>query len=196
MTLFSAIFIFFMVMDPIGNIPCFMSALKNVAPEKRRRIIIRENIIALVAIVVFFFAGPYILKFLQISEPALTMAGGIVLFLIALKMIFPPQHQDEEFDQEPFIFPLAIPYIAGPSLMATEMLIMSKDPARWNIWLSAVVIAWTASGIILLLSPTIISIAGEKVVKAGERLMGLILTAVSIEMIMKGVIKFMEAYKS
>ena len=185
-----------MVMDPIGNIPCFMSALKNVAPEKRCGIIIRENIIALVAIVVFLFAGPYMLKFLQISEPALTMAGGIVLFLIALKMIFPLQHQDEEFDQEPFIFPLAIPYIAGPSLMATEMLIMSKDPARWNIWLAAVVIAWTASGIILSFSSTIISLVGEKVVKAGERLMGLILTAVSIEMIMKGVIKFLELYKS
>lgn len=184
-----------MVMDPIGNIPCFMSALKNVPPERRRFIILRENIIALVAIVVFLFAGPYILKFLHISEPALTTAGGIVLFLIALKMIFPPQHVDEEFDQEPFIFPLAVPYIAGPSLMATEMLIMSKDPGKWNIWLSAVVIAWIASGIILFLSPSIISIAGEKVVKASERLMGLILTAVSIEMIMKGVIKFMEVSK-
>lgn len=196
MTLFSAIIIFFMVMDPVGNIPCFMSALKNVPAERRRFIIIRENIIALAAIVVFLFAGTYILRVLQISEPALTMAGGIVLFLIALRMIFPLPHSDEEFEQEPFIFPLAIPYLAGPSLMAMEMLIMSRAPNRWQEWLAAVVIAWIASGIILLFSPSIISIAGEKVVKASERLMGLVLTAVSIEMIMKGIIKFMSAYKN
>jgi len=185
-----------MVMDPIGNIPCFMSVLKNVAPRDRRKIIIRENLIALAAIVVFLFAGPYILNFLQISEPALTMAGGIVLFLIALKMIFPQAYVEESVDSEPLIFPLAIPYIAGPSLMATEMLIMSKDPGRWREWLFAVVIAWTLSVTILAFSSSIVALAGEKVIKAAERLMGLVLTAVSIEMTMKGILKFMELYRA
>src|SRR2546430_1283020 len=127
MTLVSAALLLFLVMDPLGNIPFFITALKTVDPARRRLVVGRELLIALVVLVFFLFAGPYILKLLDISEPALTVAGGVILFLIALRMIFPsgdkPLHED--VDGEPFVVPLAIPYVAGPSTLATELLLMS-----------------------------------------------------------------------
>ncbi len=196
MTLLSAIILLFLVMDPLGNIPAFIVALKSLDKARQKKVIIRELFIALFVLIVFLLAGPYILKALQVSEPSLTLAGGVVLFIIALKMIFPPEtHSNNNHPTEPFIVPLAIPYIAGPSTLATVMLIMSREPARWTEWLIALVVAWLASGIILLFSSKLAELLGEKVVVAIERLMGMILTAIAVEMMMNGVFRFIDIHK-
>ena len=194
MTLLSAAVLLFLVMDPLGNIPFFLSALKAVEPARHLRIMVRELLIALAVLVLFLFLGQHILELLGISEPALTLSGGVILFLIALRMIFPSHETSmrEDVTGEPFIVPLAIPYVAGPSALATEMLIMRQDPEQWWVWLLALVLAWSASSVIILSSSWLQRILGEKLVTAMERLMGMILVAVSIQMLLTGLRKALE----
>jgi MarC family membrane protein len=194
MTVFSAFFLLFLVMDPFGNIPFYLSALKNVEPERQRKIIIRELLIALAVLVIFLFGGQYILKMLGISEPSLTMSGGIILFVIAIKMIFPPPggHHEESVEGEPFIVPLAIPYVAGPSAMAAILLIMSREPGRWPEWLLALILAWGVSGAIIFLSTGLRKFLGKRGLIAIERLMGMILITISVQMLMTGIHKFLK----
>lgn len=189
MTLFSAAALLFLVMDPLGNIPFFLSALKNVEPDRRLRVVMRELLIALSVLVLFLFLGQHLLDSLEISEPALTLSGGVILFLIALRMIFPTAENSmrEDVASEPFIVPLAIPYVAGPSALATELLLMSREPARWPEWLLALFLAWSVSSAIILAASRLQRVLGEKGVIALERLMGMILVAVSIQMLLTGI---------
>jgi multiple antibiotic resistance protein len=189
MTLLSAAVMLFLVMDPLGNIPFFLAALRPVAPERQTRVIVRELLLALAVLVVFLFLGGPILRILDISEPALTLSGGVILFLIALRMIFPSADRSlhEEVHGEPFLVPLAIPYVAGPSALATELLLMSREPERWPEWLAALLLAWFATGAILLCSSWLRGLLGEKGMVAMERLMGMILVAVSIQILLNGV---------
>lgn len=193
MTIVSAALLLFLVMDPLGNIPFFLSALKNVEERRRRFVVIRELLIALVVMVVFLFIGQYALQMLQISEPALSVSGGIILFLIAVRMIFPSPGKSmrEEIDGEPFIVPLAIPYVAGPSVLATELLLMSREPDRWPEWFLALVVAWLASSIILYFSSSLSRYLGNRGLIALERLMGMVLITVAIQMLMTGILEFM-----
>ena len=194
MTLFSAAMFLFLVMDPFGNIPCFLAALKNVEPARRSRIVARELLIALVIMIGFLFAGSPLLDVLQISEPALTATGGTVLFLIAIKMVFPPTDRAlEDVEGEPFIVPLAVPYVAGPSALASILLIMNREPERWPEWLGALVLAWFACGIIIFTSGTLGRLLGDRILIAIERLMGMLLVAVAIQMLMTGIAQFMRA---
>jgi multiple antibiotic resistance protein len=195
MTMISAALLLFLVMDPFGNIPLYVSALKDVDKARHKRIIIRELFIALFVLVVFLFAGQHILGLLQISGPALTAAGGTVLFLIALKMIFPVPVGaiTEVISGEPFIVPLAIPYVAGPSALASVLLIMNREPQRWPEWLAAVGIAWFASGLIILMSNLLSKYLGRKALIALERLMGMLLVAIAIQMLMTGILRFLES---
>lgn len=193
MTLMQATTLLFLVMDPLGNIPFFMTSLKKVAAQRRQWVIARELLIALLIMVVFLFAGQGLLGVLQVSREALTAAGGIILMLIAVRMVFPtPETTLEEVSlaAEPFIVPLAIPYTAGPSLLATEILLMSQDPARWKVWLAAVLIAWSLSAVILFASGYLERILGERVLLALERLMGMILVLISTQMIFTGIQEF------
>ncbi len=193
MTIFSAAMLLFIVMDPFGNIPLFMTAMSHVKPERYKRVIVRELLIALGVLVVFLFLGRYLLQLLQISETALTAAGGTVLLLISIKMIFPRSGSlsEDTPDGEPFIVPLAIPYVAGPSAMASVLLIMTREPARWPEWLGAVVLAWLVSGAIICASGPLVRLLGKKALTAIERLMGMVLVAVAIQMLMSGVAQFM-----
>lgn len=195
MTLVQATTLLFLVMDPLGNIPFFMTSLKKVAPQRRQWVIARELLIALLIMVVFLFAGQGLLGVLQVSREALTAAGGIILMLIAVRMVFPsPETTLEEVSlaAEPFIVPLAIPYTAGPSLLATEILLMSQDPSRWMVWLAAVLIAWVLSASILFASGYLERILGERVLLALERLMGMILVLISTQMILSGIQEFFD----
>ncbi len=193
MTIFSAAMLLFIVMDPFGNIPLFMTAMSHVKPERYRRVVVRELLIALGVLLAFLFLGRYLLQLLQISETALTAAGGTVLLLIAIKMIFPRSGglSEDTPDGEPFIVPLAIPYVAGPSAMASVLLIMTREPARWPEWLGAVVLAWLVSGAIICASGPLVRLLGKKALTAIERLMGMVLVAVAIQMLMSGVAQFM-----
>ena len=147
--------------------------------------------IALLVMVLFLFSGQAFLAALHISEPALTATGGVILFLIALKMIFPPDtegsHKNEE---EPFIVPLAIPYIAGPSALATLLLIMNGEPGRWVDWLIALIAAWAVTGAILLMAGPLAKVLRNRGLIAIERLMGMILIAIAIQTLLEGIAEF------
>ena len=195
MTITSAIILLILVMDPLGNIPFFVSVLKRVPPERKRRVIARELVIALCVLTLFLFLGPQLLKMLGISGPSLSIAGGLVLFLIAIKMVFPCHDElTEEEDAEPLVVPLAIPYVAGPSSLATVMLMASGEPSRWGDWLLALACAWVVTGLVLLLSVELERLLGKRGMVALERLMGMILTAIAVEMALGGVADFLAAH--
>lgn len=194
MTIFSAAMLLFLVMDPFGNIPLFMTALQGIDPARHTRIIVRELFIALGVLVLFLFTGQYLLNVFDISEPALTAAGGTVLLLIAIKMIFPgPRGLSVEAPVgEPFIVPLAVPYVAGPSAMATVLLIMSREPGRWPEWLAALTVAWAITAAILLLSGRVRRILGQRGMIAIERLMGMVLVAIAVQMFLNGLERYLQ----
>ena len=189
MAIISAIFLLFIVLDPIGNIPCYLSVLKDVDCTKRQAIIVRESLIALAILMLFMFTGKYILQLLQVSQSSLGIAGGIVLFLIAIKMIFSSSSElfANHSEKEPLVVPLAVPLVAGPSSISAVILMMAREPTRWIDWLIALICAWMISGIILLFSEKIGRFAGNRALVAVERLMGILLTVVSVEMIIVGI---------
>ena len=189
MTVFSAIFLIFIIMDPIGNVPVFLSILKNIPVERRRRIIIRELLIALIVLLFFMFIGRHILQSLQIEESSLGIAGGIMLFLIAIKMIFPGASAMLAHDEkvEPLVVPLAVPLLAGPSAIAAVILLMAQEPTRWPEWILALVVAWLIAGFILLSSESLSRKLGERALLAIERLMGILLILVSVDLILDGI---------
>ncbi|MCE5265069.1 MAG: MarC family protein [Deltaproteobacteria bacterium] len=184
MSILSAAVLLFLVLDPLGNIPFFLCVLNKVEEGRRKPIILREMGIAFGVLVLFLFCGHYLLRLLQISEPSLSIAGGIILFIIALRMIFYGSEKvfEDTLEGEPFIVPLAIPSVAGPSAMATVLLLMAREPSRWPEWLAALAAACLLSGVILFASGSLIRILGERVLVATERLMGMILTTVAVEM--------------
>lgn len=193
MTLLSASVLLFFVMDPLGNVPMFLAALRRVEPRRVRTVIVRELLIALAIMLVFLFAGRFILGMLHVSRAALTAGGGFVLLLIALRMVFPSAESSlhEEVVEEPLVVPLAIPYTAGPSMLATELLLMTREPERWPVWLGAVCIAWLASAVILFFATNLKQLLGDRGLIALERLMGMLLVTVGVEMLMQGVAEYL-----
>ena len=185
-TFASATILLLLITDPFGNIPVFASALKHVPPERRAKVILRENLIAFGLLLSFMFMGEGFLRLMGLRETSLQMAGGVVLFLIALRMIFPPPPRPEaEFVGEPLIVPLAIPAIAGPSALATVILLVSRAPERRLEWIAALALTIAISSMVLLLAERIQRLLGERFVVAVERLMGLILVAVAVEMMVR-----------
>ncbi len=192
MSIVSAAILLFLVIDPLGNIPFFLASLRGVEANRLSRVIVRELLIAYGVMVAFLFAGRPLLDVLGISDPALTIAGGVILFLIALRMVFPPTEGSahEDVAGEPFIVPLAIPYVAGPSVLATELLLMSREPTRWGSWLIALTIAWAATLIILMLGTKLRTYLGQRGMIAIERLMGMLLVAIATQMFLSGIERF------
>ena len=188
----SAVVILLLVMDPIGNIPLFVSVLRQVEPARRTRVILRECAIAFAVLLAFVFFGSAILGVLGLSDPSLTIAGGVILFLIALRMIFrnPEGIFGDTVGSEPFIVPLAIPSIAGPAAIATVMLLASRAPQRLFEWCAAVSVAMLVTAALLVSAERFAKRAGEQGLLAFERLMGLILTAIAVEMLLRGIETF------
>lgn len=195
LTLFiSSVFTLTLVMDPLGNIPLFMSALKDVSEERRRAVIIRELFIALGIMAFFLLFGKYFVSALSLDVTAMSVAGGIVLFIIALQMIFPTHHSTfaEGPEGEPFIVPLAIPLIAGPSTLTTIMLFSMREPGRLGLWAGVIGAAWLVNAVILGgLSGWFSKILGARGLLAMEKLMGMILVTISVQMVMTGLKKFL-----
>jgi multiple antibiotic resistance protein len=189
MSTLSAMLLLLLVLDPMGNIPLFLAALNNVPHDRHRRIIIRESCIGLGFLLLFLFFGRYLLVLLHISQSSLSIAGGIVLFLISIKMIF--ARSDEIFgsgpEGEPFVVPLAVPLIAGPSAMTTVLLLVAREPARWPSWLAALVLAWSISLMILVFANRLRKILRVRGIMAMERLTGMLLTTVAVEMLLNGI---------
>lgn len=195
-TTLSAGILLFLILDPLGNIPFFLSLLKQVAPERRRLVMIRELLIALVVLFAFLFGGSVVLKSLQLRTESISIAGGIILFLIGLKMIFPPREGGifgDSGDGEPFIVPLAIPGVAGPSAMAALMLLTNSHPGRTADWSMALFGAWLATAVILLSSTYLFRWLGERVLTALERLMGMLLVALSVQMFLDGIVAYLHS---
>ena len=191
MSVLSAALLLFLIMDGFGNVPLFLSALKQVPPQRWRRVIARELLFALAVLLIFLFAGRGLLDVMHISQPSLSVAGGIVLFLLALRMVFPsPKHAEEDLTSEPFLVPLAIPLVAGPAAIATVILIGSGDAGQWPRWLAAVTLAWAATAAILMMSGPISRIVGARGLIAIERLMGMLTVAISVEMTLTGIADF------
>lgn len=178
----------FILMDAVGNVPIFISILKNCAPKKQKKIIFRELLIALAVIMVFAFLGEFLLSALGITHDTVMISGGIILFLIALKMIFPNKNSEEntsKLRKEPLIVPLAIPLIAGPAVLAAIMIYAKQEGNLVTI--PALILAWAASTAILLASALIRKLLGDRGILACERLMGIILTLISIQMFLEGI---------
>lgn len=193
LTFASAALILLLVMDPLGNIPIFVALLKHVDPARRVIIIVRECAIAFGVLLFFVLAGRQFLNLLGLSDSSLNIAGGVILFLIALRIIF--KHPEGIFgdrlqEGEPFIVPLAIPSIAGPTAMATAVLLVSRAPERLLEWVIALVVAMAITLALLLFAERISKLVGERGLLALERLMGLILTAVAVEMLLRGIEAF------
>ncbi|MCX7647852.1 MAG: NAAT family transporter [Elusimicrobiales bacterium] len=187
----SAVITLTLVMDPLGNIPLFISVLKNVKEEKRKRIIIRELFIALGLMLFFLFFGKWIVTLFSMDMVSLSVSGGIVLFLIALSMIFPSKENSIiDPKEEPFIVPLAIPLIAGPSVLSMILIYNMKDPGNIPTWFLIVIISWLINVLILSFSSKIAKFLGEKGMNAIERLMGMVLITISVQMILNGIKKF------
>ena len=193
MEIISAATLLFLVMDPLGNIPVFLSVLEDVAPERRMRVLVRELLLAFVVLVFLLFFGQFVLGFLQLTEHAIRIAGGIILFLIALRMIFPTPYGllGDTPEGEPFIVPLAIPMVAGPSSLAIAMLLVNNDPSRILDWTIALVGAWAVSAVVLMASPLLLRALGNRGLIATERLMGMILVIIAVQMFFDGVQDFL-----
>lgn len=190
MEIISAATLLFLVMDPLGNIPIFLSVLDDVAPERRTRVLVRELILALIVLVFLLFFGQVVLGFLQLTEHSIRIAGGIILFLIALKMVFPVKRSawaSEELQGEPLLVPLAIPMVAGPSAMAVVMLLSSDNPDRMPEWILALFLAWLLTSIILVSANGLKRFLGRRGLIAMERLMGMLLIALSVQMLLEGI---------
>lgn len=190
MEIISAATLLFLVMDPLGNIPIFLSVLEDVEPERRTRILVRELVLAFLVLLLFLFCGKYVLGFLQLSEQAIRIAGGIILFLIALKMVFPVKrsaYASEEIQGEPLLVPLAIPMVAGPSAMAVLMLMATNSPDRMLDWALALFLAWSLSSIILVSANGLKRFLGKRGLIAMERLMGMLLIALAVQMLLEGI---------
>jgi len=188
----SAAVTLFFVMDPLGNMPIFNAVLANCEPAKRTRIVARELVLALVILLAFLFAGNSILAFLGLSQSSLNIAGGVLLFLISLRMIFPKPVNTEELDgaDDPFLVPLAIPLVAGPSTIAILLLLSSSQPDRLAEWSTALLIAWLGTTVLLVASPFLMQFLGARGARAMERLMGMILVILATQMLLNGIRDF------
>lgn len=194
MTTMSAAILLFLIMDPLGNIPLFLTLLKDVPPKRRRAVMVRELLIALAVLLLFLMGGQLILKLLQLRQESVSIAGGIVLFLIGIRMVFPPAEGGifgQAGEGEPFIVPMAIPGVAGPSAMAALLLLTNTQPGRTADWAIALLCAWLATAIILLSSTYLFRWLGESVLTALERVMGMLLIALSVQMFMGGIAAYL-----
>lgn len=193
MDTFSAAVMLFLIMDPLGNLPIFASILRHIDPKKRRKVLIRELIIALFIMLLFLFSGEVILNFLNLRSESVSIAGGIILFLIAIRMIFPQAGGVAGLaaGEEPFIVPMAIPLMAGPSVLAALILLAHTDSSRMFDWSIALLSAWGLSATILLFYKVLTKMLGEKGLTAMERLMGMVLVMISVQMFLDGVGSYM-----
>jgi len=189
----SALVLLLLVLDPFGSLPIFISVLRGVAPERRPVVALREVAIAFGVLAVFMLTGQHFLQLMRLSERSLEVAGGVLLLIIAIRMVFASGgevYASAGEGREPFIFPLAVPLLAGPSAMATVLLLASRQPGELWSWMGALTVAMAVSGAVLLAADRIRRLLGASMVSALEKLMGLVLTAIAVEMILAGLKRY------
>jgi len=188
----SAFILMLLVLDPLGSLPIFIPIMREVPPERRWLVALREVAIAFAVLLGFMFAGDAFLRVMHLSERSLEVAGGVILLMVAIRMIF--SHEGGVYGmpegREPLIFPLAVPLLAGPSAMATVLLLASRQPDRMLEWVAALTVAMAVSGLVLVASGRIRRWLGDSVISATEKLMGLVLTAIAVEMVLAGLKRY------
>jgi MarC family membrane protein len=192
-TFLSAFILLLLVLDPLGSLPIFVSVLRDVAPERRARVCLREAAIAFGVLLVFMLSGEGFLRLMHLTERSLEVAGGVILLIIAIRMIFQgggELYASDGRQREPLVFPLAVPLLAGPSAMATVLLLASRQPDRMLEWVGALSAAMAVSALVLLAADRIRKLLGASLVSAFEKLMGLVLTAIAVEMILAGLKRY------
>ncbi|MFY9512586.1 MAG: MarC family protein [Rubrivivax sp.] len=192
-TFLSALVLLLLVLDPFGSLPIFIGVLRGVPPERRRIVALREVAIAFTVLALFMVGGQGFLSLMRLSERSLEVAGGVILLIIAMRMVFAGGGEIYAADgsgREPFIFPLAVPLLAGPSAMATVLLLASRQPERMLSWFGALTVAMAISGLVLLSADRLRKLLGASMVAAIEKLMGLVLTAVAVEMVLAGLKRY------
>jgi multiple antibiotic resistance protein len=192
MTLLTLILTLFLIINPLGNMKHFLTLLEGLKSKRQCFVIAREMILALITMFVFSFFGEHIAGAFDLKQTTIYLASGLILFLSAIKIIFPPK---EDFiprlhGEEPFLVPIAIPIIASPALLATIMLFSQTEPLMWPMVVS-ILVAWGLSVLLLLASRPILKMVGQNGLVAIERLMGMILILISIQRFMEGVLLFM-----
>lgn len=199
MTIASAAILIFLIMDPFGNMVIFNSFLRKLSQKRRLVVTVRESLIAYAILILFLFTGDRMLDFLGLREAALSISGSIILFLIALGMVFPRKSvidtESDQSDGEPLIVPLAMPFLAGPSCIAALLLLASREPARMQHWVIALTIAWLASTIILTASVPLYRFLGRRGSAAIERLMGMLLVMIAVQLFLDGVQSYLSSIK-
>ena len=182
----------FFIMDPLGNVPVFNAVLSRFSSGRRALVVARELIFALIILLCFLFAGNTILSFLGLSQPSLSIAGGVLLFIISVRMIFPKPAGNEDVNDsdDPFLVPLAVPLVAGPSTIAILLLLSSSEPERLLEWSIALIIAWSGTTFLLVISPFLMRVLGTRGSRALERLMGMLLVIIATQMLLNGVRDF------
>lgn len=197
---FQTLVLLLLVTDPFGNVPLFISTLAHVKPERRARVITRECLIAFFLLLLFMFGGRYFLEALQLSSTSLRIGGGVILFLIALRMVFPRADGIfgvmHEGGGEPLIVPLAIPALAGPSALVTVLLFSTSHTMGMGLYVIALMLVAAVWLIVLLSAERLLRVLGPAVITAFERLMGLILTALAIEMLLAGITTYIRGLSS
>ncbi|MCH7345333.1 MarC family protein [Pelomonas sp. CA6] len=189
----SAFILLLLVLDPLGSLPIFIPIMRSVPRERRVRVALREVGIAFSVLLAFMFLGDAFLRVMHLSERSLEVAGGVILLIIAIRMIFSTMSESAygaEPGKEPLIFPLAVPLLAGPSAMATVLLLASRQPDRIWDWIGALTAAMVVSFLALTLADRIRKLLGDSVVSALEKLMGLVLTAIAVEMVLAGLKRY------
>ena len=188
----SAVILLTLVADPFGNMPLVNAMLGGVPEARRRLVVVRECHIAYGLLLVFMFGGHGFLALMHLSQTSLSIAGGVILFMIAIRMVFAKLDGTfgEKAGSEPFIVPLATPLIAGPSALATVMLMASRDPDKVGMWAAAITVTMVITTVVLLAGTRLHRWLGEHAMQAIERLMGLILTAIAVEMLLAGIREF------
>ena len=191
----SAVILLTLVADPFGNMPLVNAMLGGVTESRRRLVVVRECLIAFALLLAFMLGGQSLLAIMHLSQTSLSIAGGVILFMIAIRMVFAKLDGTfgEKAGSEPFIVPLATPLIAGPSALATVMLMASRDPSRLGMWAAAISVTMLITTVVLLAGVKLHRWLGEHAMHAIERLMGLILTAIAVEMLMAGIRDFIKA---
>jgi len=182
----------FFVINPIGNTPFIVSLLAKFDEKKQRRILVRELILGFLLALFFIFAGEQFLAQLEISETTIGICGGVILFFIAMSLIFPkPSGHSEGMEREPYLVPIATPVLSGPCLLTTVML-YSHQVENIVTLVAAVSLAWFVTSAIVMLAPTIQRLFGERGLIALERLMGMLLTFLSLDMLITSLIRFVQ----
>lgn len=193
MTVISAAIVLLLILDPFGNLVTINTLLSDIPSTKRQRIILRETLIAYGILLAFLFGGNPLLSFFGVESHTLRISGGVILFIIALGMVFPTRSaMPPTLEVEPFIVPIAMPLIAGPSAIAALLVLARSDAHLLLNWLGALTFAMGITGIILWASPWIFQRLGPRGALAVERLMGMLLIILSVQMMLDGIEQYLQ----